>query len=106
MLYKMLIRLREKTGLTQKDLATKLGIARTTYSGYENGAREPDLETLKRIADYFDVTLDYLLNGEESKKVILTDTIKIRLNEEFDKLTKEEQENLLTFIERMPKKIK
>jgi len=100
----MLVRLREKAGLTQKDLATKLGIARTTYSGYENGAREPDLDTLKRIADFFEVSLDYLLNRDGSNEMKLNDDIKTKLNEEFAKLTKEEQENLLAFIERMPKK--
>lgn len=96
--------LRNRSGLTQKDLAAKLGIARTTYSGYANGTREPDHNTLRKISSYFGVSMDYLLTGEEGKKLIIEDSMKIRLNEEFDKLTKEEQENLLSFIERMPKK--
>ena len=48
--------------------------------------------------------MDYLLTGEDGKKLIIEDDMKIKLNEEFDRLTKEEQENLLSFIERMPKK--
>ena len=97
-------KLRNRSGLTQKDLAEKLGIARTTYSGYANGTREPDHNTLRKIAKYFEVSMDYLLTGEDGKKLIIEDDMKIKLNEEFDRLTKEEQENLLSFIERMPKK--
>lgn len=54
-------KLREKRELSQYELARRLGIARTTYQGYEMGAREPDYETLQKIADFFDVSTDYLL---------------------------------------------
>jgi len=53
--------LREETGLTQKDFAKKMNIANTTYNNYETGTREPDKETLKRFATFFDCTIDYLL---------------------------------------------
>lgn len=47
--------------LKQQDVADKLGIARTTYASYEQGKREPDHETLVKIADFFGVSLDFLL---------------------------------------------
>lgn len=61
--------LREKRGHTQKELAQKLGIARTTYSGYAHGAREPDLATLNKIADYFEVSTDYLLGRTDDPRM-------------------------------------
>lgn len=59
-------RLRESKNMLQKDLAKELNIAPTTISGYELETREPDNETLKKIANYFNVTIDYLLDNENS----------------------------------------
>jgi len=53
--------LREEAGLTQAELGARLGINRATVSRYEKGEREPEQLTLKRIAQIFAVTLDYLL---------------------------------------------
>jgi transcriptional regulator with XRE-family HTH domain len=61
MLSSRLKTLRERSGLTQGELSKKLGMARTTYSGYENGFRNPDPETLKKIADFYEVSIDYIL---------------------------------------------
>ncbi len=52
---------RTKMKLRQEDVAIKLGIARTTYAMYEQGNREPDNDTLQKLADFFDVNIDYLL---------------------------------------------
>ena len=56
--------LRKINGLTQKELAEKLKIKQNSYSDWENGKSEPNIEMLVRIADYFDVSLDYLLGGK------------------------------------------
>src|SRR5690554_2966220 len=53
--------LREKEGLTQQELADILQITRSALSLYETNKREPDNETMKKFADHFDVTTDYLL---------------------------------------------
>lgn len=53
--------LREKRGQTQEDLAAKLGISRASLSHYEKNRREPDYATLTKLADYFQVSVDYLL---------------------------------------------
>ena len=60
-----LVELRRKYGLTQKELAKILNITRSALSLYELGKREPDSEIYKSIADYFDITLDYLLGRSE-----------------------------------------
>jgi len=51
---------RAKSKLTQKDVADRLGITQSTYAYYESGRNEPDLETLTKIADIFETSLDYL----------------------------------------------
>lgn len=56
--------LRIKEGLTQDELAKKLGISRSTVSMYERGEREPDFETLEIIADFFNVDMNYLTGNE------------------------------------------
>jgi len=53
--------LREKHALTQEDLANKLGISRAALSHYETSRREPDYDTINKIASFFHVSIDYLL---------------------------------------------
>ena len=53
--------LRIEKGLTQDELAKKLGVAKSTISLYETNAREPNFNMLTRIADFFNVTVDGLL---------------------------------------------
>ncbi|SDN32689.1 DNA-binding transcriptional regulator, XRE-family HTH domain [Paenibacillus sp. yr247] len=53
--------LREKHALTQEDLANKLGISRAALSHYETSRREPDYDTINKIASFFRVSIDYLL---------------------------------------------
>lgn len=61
--------LREKSGLTQKELADKLKIPNQNISNYERGFRQPDFTTLSMIADFFEVSTDYLLGRTNHKKL-------------------------------------
>lgn len=56
-----LANLRKEKSLGQKQLASLLSISVGTVSNYENGVHSPDLTTLCRLAEFFDVTTDYLL---------------------------------------------
>lgn len=56
--------LRIKAGVSQTTIAKELGISRQAYNYYENGKRDPDTEMLKNIANYFNVSTDYLLGRE------------------------------------------
>ena len=58
---KRLISLRTEQKLRQKDLASNINIALRTYLYYESGEREPTLSTLIDLADFFNVSLDYLV---------------------------------------------
>ena len=58
--------LRESKGLAQGTVAEKLNLTQATYSRYESGLHQPDYNTLKRIANFFEVSIDYLLNNEKN----------------------------------------
>lgn len=60
--------LRKKNGLTQRELAQKLGLAESTISMYELGKREPEFETAEIIADYFNVDMNFLLGSDKTQK--------------------------------------
>lgn len=64
-LHNVLKELRKENGLKQKEIAEKIQITERTYSNYETGKREPDIETLIKIADYYKISLD-LLTGRYS----------------------------------------
>lgn len=53
--------LRKEKNMTLSELANVIGVSAVTISRYENGEREPSLRTLKKLADYFDVPVDYLV---------------------------------------------
>ena len=67
-----LIKLRKGRGLRQKDIADTLNIATSTYSYWEKGINEPDLKSLIALADFFDVSTDYLLSHKQPQNVSLT----------------------------------
>ena len=54
--------LRLNMGLTQEELASKLGLSRVNYTRYENGKVNPDYETIIKLADFYDVSLDELFD--------------------------------------------
>lgn len=51
--------------MTQIQAAAKVGISNGTLSGYERNYREPDMRTLRRLAELYGVSIDYLLTGRE-----------------------------------------
>lgn len=60
--------LREDRDIPQKELAALLHIQQNTYSQYENGRRQIPLEALITLADYYDVSVDYLLGLTDCRK--------------------------------------
>jgi transcriptional regulator with XRE-family HTH domain len=63
-----LVQLREERNLKQKEFAEAVKIHNRNINRYEKGLREPDFDTLIQIADYFNVSTDYLLGRTESRK--------------------------------------
>jgi len=60
---------RNNTGFTQIEVSRELKISRPTISQYETGTREPDIETLGKLADFYGVSVDWLLGTAGEKKV-------------------------------------
>lgn len=58
--------LREKSNISQIEFAKKIGVSNAVLSRYESGDRKPDYDTLNLIADYFDVSVDYLLGRTDT----------------------------------------
>jgi transcriptional regulator with XRE-family HTH domain len=73
MLKNSIKKLRAKIGLTQEQLGEKLGFDHAAISQWETGKREPDYSTLKKLAEFFGVSTDFLLYGAEPDKTILPD---------------------------------
>lgn len=61
---------RERKGLSQKDIAERIGVAKSTYSLYESGNREPNVQNIKKIADVLSVSADELLGIDEEPHTI------------------------------------
>lgn len=91
---------RTKNGLTQKEMASFLGLDRTTYVKYETGQSEPNFEVLKKIAERFNVTTDYLLGRDDPTPPVdaqLSD-IDFALSGEIRELSDDEKQDILDYV--------
>lgn len=93
--------LREEKGVSQQQLANILGISQGSVGNWESGIREPNFETIKKIADYFAVSTDYLL-GRTDEPNQSTDQqlegIEFALFGEIKELTEDEKQDILNFV--------
>lgn len=60
--------IRKKKKYSQQKVALDLDISREALSYYENGKRNPDIQMLRILSKYFNVSIDYLINGKEFEK--------------------------------------
>lgn len=88
--------LRKKKRMTQEELGKVINVSKVSISGYETGSRSPDRETLVSLADFFDVSVDFLLGREESGINNKPLTIAAHID---DDVTDEEMEDILNYIE-------
>lgn len=77
--------LRKEKNITQEELAKILNTQQRTYSGYEIGRSEPTIETLTKLADYYNVSLDYLVGRD--------------FNNDIGYLTQQEKEFLNAYLQ-------
>ena len=87
--------LRKQRGITQEQLASSLGIGTSTIGMYESNIRKPSYKILKQIANYFNVSVDYLVN-----EAGLEDTFNLDFYiERIQELSPTEREKVLDFID-------
>jgi transcriptional regulator with XRE-family HTH domain len=106
--------LREKNAFTQEELSSKLGISRAALSHYETSRREPDYNTINKIASFFNVSIDYLLGRTDKSDSVLDQDVrdfvdnlelsddkileKFALTVDGSKLTPEEARRFIAFV--------
>lgn len=95
-----LVKLREAQGLRQEDVAKVLGVSRQAYCTYENDKRQAGYETLIKLADYFNVSVDYLL-GHDCEKEMPAFQRKTEIQAYFDELSPYEQGEIIGYIKRI-----
>ena len=90
-----------KSKYTQAEIAKLLGVGRTTYTKYESGDIQMTEETIRRIADIFSVSVDYLMGRIDTiiptPEDALTET-EFALNREIHDLTEAEKQDVLAYI--------
>ena len=91
-----LLFLREQLNVTQKAVADYIGLSRQAYAHYEFGDRYPDLKTLCKLADFFGVSVDYLL-GRETCNLALSPPPS-EYQRIYESQPRETQENILEFM--------
>ncbi len=100
---KNLKKLRQSFGISQQQLADQIMVSQQSVNKYENHEVEPSIATLIKIADYFDVSTDYLI-GRTSVKTQADNPKSTDLNESETKLIKrfrklnDKQKKLIEFI--------
>jgi transcriptional regulator with XRE-family HTH domain len=87
--------LRLEKGLTLEQVAKELNTTKVTISRYENSAREPKSDTLRQLAHYFDVSIDYLLGDSDERKIITDDEKEIQVILEETRKKLENNEGLM-----------
>lgn len=92
--------LRKKNDLTQQELAKRVAISHPQIVRYENKGVQPPADVLSRMADVFNVSIDYLVNGDKSEKVkqTLKDAELIKQFKQLDQLPEDEKKSILKVI--------
>lgn len=89
--------LRENSFISRKDLAAALNISVSALGMYERGQREPNIDMLVKIADYFDVSVDFLLGRTFDDKKIKDIFVALEMKNNIDALPLEYKE-LIDFM--------
>ncbi len=108
-----LTELRNQKGLSKRELSLRFGLEQSTYGKYELGQRQPSLDVLQQLADFFEVSTDYLLGltdnpsqkNEDTKKSLTNNEAALKLQDKFEKMgidieEENEFETLIDFVDK------
>ncbi|OYD07898.1 helix-turn-helix domain-containing protein [Paludifilum halophilum] len=103
MIGKRIAQERKRKKLSMQEMADRLGIAKSTFAGYESDYRQPPLEIVKKLADIFEVSTDYLLGRIDNPEGYETIAAH-RSDDPMDDLPPEAQQDIENFKEFIRKK--
>lgn len=89
---------REQMKVNQKKVADDLKINTVTYNGWENGKAEPSVENLSRLADYFGVSIDYLVGREFANDLGFLTKEQFETVNGYLKLTEDNQKKVAGYV--------
>ncbi|MFR5833806.1 MAG: helix-turn-helix domain-containing protein [Acutalibacteraceae bacterium] len=90
--------LREDKGISQKELAMRFKMSAGNLCDWEKGRTEPDIETLIRLADFFDVSVDYLIGRVDSDNAVRDrNSLTVTQSLLIDKITRADDTTVKTF---------
>ena len=100
-MYDIFEQLLQKYGVTAYKVSKETGVTQSTLSDWKRGRSTPKTDNMKKIADYFGVTVDYLMTGEEAKdttpEVSRIETLAAHF--EGDELSEEEMDEIMNYVE-------
>lgn len=102
---KNLKKLREEKGVSQKQLADVISLSQQSINKYENHNIEPDIDTLIKIADYFDTSVDYLIGHSKiRRKIEAVNSYDLNMEEaslidSYRKLSLKQRQSILCIVE-------
>lgn len=111
-MYKIYCELRDLKGVKDADVVNATGITKSTFSEWKKGKYMPKIDKLKKIADYFGVSLEYLTTGKDDRfsdenidlDIMLLTNDNIRtLVERYNKLNDEKKDMLIKYLELLEK---
>lgn len=91
--------LRQSVNLNQREMAEVFNVSKSTYNYWEQGKIEIDFKNLMLIADYFNVSVDYLLGRDPPPNSNKIDETINRIDRKFNKLNKEQQEQIENYLD-------
>ena len=92
------IDLRKSKELTQKELAQKIGYTNSTICDWEKGRSEPSIEALNNLADFFDVSVDYLIGRVDADNAVRDrNSLTVTQSLLIDKITRADDTTVKTF---------
>ena len=104
-------KLREEAGISQKTLAEAVGVSQQSINKYENHNIEPDIDTLIRIADYFNTSVDYLIGHTNIRRMIEAvysyqlNEVESNMIDGYRKLTEKQKKSIDMIIENYNEKL-
>ena len=102
---KNLKKLREEKGVSQRQLADVISLSQQSINKYENHNIEPDIDTLIKIADYFDTSVDYLIGHSKiRRKIEVVNSYDLNMEEasliySYRKLSLKQRQSILCIVE-------